>query len=198
VADRLACVVIDEAHSLITSEHARVLVALGLRRQFRWRPVKDAPPVIGLSATPWRTQSDETRRLVGYFRRRLVRPQRLGLHPIRALQKRGILSSVTARRIRYEGARELWQADPSYQRRYDEFGQIPEDFLGALGMDSVRNGKILARLRSLPSNKKCIVFACSISHAELLAAGLNRLNPANVRRSDNFPDTTERAPCDRE
>jgi DNA repair protein RadD len=175
-AQRLACVVVDEAHSLITREHARVLVALGLRRVHRWRTVPGSAPLIGLSATPWRTRDEETASLVRFFRRRLVRPHRLGKNPIRGLQKREILSGVRSRRITFEGAGELWKSDPRYQEHYAAFKDYPGRFLDELGSDYVRNGKILQCLRSLPKRAKAIVFACSVNHAYLLVAALNRLN----------------------
>lgn len=171
---RLACVFVDEAHSLITREHAQVLVALGLRQRRRWRPVRGAAPVIGLSATPWRTRDEETLRLLNFFGRRLVRPRRLGAKPIRALQKRGILSTVRSRRIRFGGSLDIWEGNSAYQERFEQFGEIPADFLDKLGQDSARNGKILARLCTLSKRRKSIVFACSVGHADLLAAALNR------------------------
>jgi DNA repair protein RadD len=172
--ERLAGLVVDEAHSLITREYARVLIAFGLRKAHRWRTVPGSAPLIGLSATPWRTSDEETRSLLRFFRRRLVRPHRLGSRPIRALQSRGILSAVQSLRVPFRGAGELWESDPKYQQQYDDFKEYPADFLSELGNNSARNGRILRRLVSLPTRARAIVFACSVDHAHLLAAALNR------------------------
>lgn len=168
---RLACVVIDEAHSLITREHRLVLEALQLRTVREWRPRTDAPPVIGLSATPWRTRDDESVSLRGYFQQTLVRPERLGHMPITALQQRGILSRVNAEQLKIRGTRPMTEAQSD---KFEQFKELPEDYLVQLGLEPDRNARILERLFELPENARVLVFACSIAHAGILTLALNR------------------------
>lgn len=169
---RLACVVIDEAHSLITQQHRIVLTALGLRAKHRWRVLQDSPPVIGMSATPWRSSEADDSSLRSYFQRSLVTPFALGRNPIRRLQQRGVLSNVRWERLRVKGVAPMTGAQ---RRRYEKFRDLPGDYLEQLGLEHGRNAKILHRLQRLPARTKCLVFACSVEHAEILTLALNRL-----------------------
>ena len=169
---RLACVVIDEAHSLVTQESRRVLTALGLRAVHRWRVLQKSPPVIGMSATPWKTSVHDDASLRSYFQRNLLTPRALGRHPIRKLQDRGVLSEVHWERLRVKGVAPM---TPAQRRRYEQFRDLPADYLEQLGHEHGRNAQILKRLQRLPQKSKCLVFACSVEHAEILTIALNRL-----------------------
>lgn len=168
---RLACVVVDEAHTLITKEQREVLVALRLRAKHEWRTLQGAPPVIGLSATPWRSSDEESATLRRYFQERLIRPDALGEKPIRSLQRRGILANVAAERLRVEGTRMMTDAQ---LRRFEQFRDLPGDYVEQLGLEHDRNAHILTRLGRLPKRGRSLVFACSIAHAEILTVALNR------------------------
>jgi len=163
---RLVAVLLDEAHSVLTHEYRQVLTSLRLRQQARWLPLADAPLVIGLTATPWRTRDEEVRSLRGYFSERLVGPEALGPLPVAELQRRGILAKVEARHI-------VHREPPTMSNRqlaqFRQFGELPGDYLEGLGADPVRNATILKRLAHLPKRSRTLVFACSIAHAEVLA-----------------------------
>jgi len=169
---RLACVVIDEAHSLVTKQHRLVLTAFGLRAKHRWRVLHNSPPVIGLSATPWRSSDDEDVSLRSYFQTSLLTPRVLGLRPIAVLQKRGVLSRVRSSTLNVRGITPMTSAQ---ERRYEKFHDLPLDYLEQLGREHERNARILERLERLPKKAKCLVFACSVAHAETLTIALNRL-----------------------
>ena len=168
---RLACVVVDEAHSLITKEHREVFLALNLRAKHEWQTLKGAPPVIGLSATPWRSSGDETAALGRYFHERLLRPGSLRERPIHALQKRGILARVDDERLDIEGTRAM---TASQRRNFERYKVLPSDYVEQIGLENQRNARILARLLRLPKRARTLVFACSIAHAEILTMALNR------------------------
>lgn len=168
---RLACVVVNEAHTLITKEQREVLVALRLRAKHEWRALQGAPPVIGLSATPWRSSDEESATLRRYFQDRLVRPDSLGEKPIRALQRRGILAHVAAECLQIEGTPSMTDAQ---LRRFEQFRDLPGDYVEQLGLEHDRNARILTRLGRLPRRGRTLIFACSIAHAEILTVALNR------------------------
>jgi superfamily II DNA or RNA helicase len=170
--NRLACVVIDEAHSLITQEYREVLTELGLRAKHRWRVLQNSPPVVGMSATPWRTSEKDDSSLRSYFQRSLLTPRALGRNPIRKLQRRGVLSDVRWERLRVKSVAPMTLAQ---RRRYEQFRDLPADYLEQLGLEHGRNASILKRLQRLPEKAKCLVFACSVEHAEILTIALNRL-----------------------
>lgn len=169
---RLVCAVVDEAHGIITSEYREVLIALGLRVSKReWRTPKDAPPIFGLSATPWRSRDHENRPLHRYFQRSLVTPASLGKKPIARLQKNGILSRVDWQRLRVSDTEPMSAAQ---RRRFEQYKELPPDYLDQIGLSGPRNAKILKRLGRLPRKARTILFACSVEHAEILTIALNR------------------------
>lgn len=168
---RLACVVIDEAHGLITSEHRDVLVALRLRAQHHWRPLQSAAPVLGLTATPWRSQEAQNASLQGYFQRNLITPKQLGARPIETLQKRKILTDVSWERLRVTTTPAM---TPAERKRFDLFRDLPLEYLERLGAEHRRNARIVERLLSAPRRTRGLVFACSVEHAEVLTLALNR------------------------
>ena len=168
---RVAAVVVDEAHHLTNNEHRDVLVALGLRDCRKWKPRASGAPVVGLTATPWRTQQKELGELVRYFNRRLLRPRSLGSRPVIALQRKRVLARVFCDRVRSSGQTTM---SASQRHRVDTFHEIPSDYLAALGTDPERNAAILQKLSALPKRSRVLVFACSVKHAEALAMLLNR------------------------
>ncbi|MBE3108900.1 MAG: DEAD/DEAH box helicase family protein [Acidobacteria bacterium] len=90
---RLSAVVVDEAHHLGNDETRRVLVALGIRAKRQWQPASNSAPVVGLTATPWRTQRKELGRLLRFFGQRLLRPSSLGSRPVKALVGKRVLAT---------------------------------------------------------------------------------------------------------
>ncbi|MFC1579161.1 DEAD/DEAH box helicase [Pseudomonadota bacterium] len=168
---RLACVVVDEAHSVLTDEYRSVLVALGVRAQRQWRMRADAPPLIGLSATPWRKDDRESRALLRFFGKRLLKPDLLGKHPIRTLQRRKILSDVKSRELKVKGSQPM---TPQQWKIFDQFRVLPPAYLEMLGREEERNARILNQLLRLSRKKRVIVFACSVEHAKLLVLALNK------------------------
>lgn len=168
---RLAAVVLDEAHSAITREYRYVLVSLGLRQKHRWETLQDAPPVAGLSATPWRSSDEDSRVLRNYFQHRLLRPGTLGPRPVSELRRRGILSRVDAQRLVIRDGPEMSRKQMA---RFRQFNEVPNDYLEELGLEGRRNGSILRRLERLPRRQRMLVFACSVSHAQVLSMALDQ------------------------
>ncbi len=168
---KLACVVIDEAHGVITNEFRRVLEALGVKRPRGWQPQPAAPLVVGMTATPWRSSEVQDASLRRYFNHLLLTPDQLGPRPVAALQKRGILSKAVHERIDAGEAPELSTRDAEHVKRFRE---LSPDYLDRLGRRGLRNHEIVDRVLRLGDGCQTLVFACSINHAALLAACLNR------------------------
>jgi DNA repair protein RadD len=175
ILDRLkqrtfACVVIDEAHGVITQEFRSVLEALGLKKQHRWLPMPGAPLLIGLTATPWRKSDEQDASLHRFFSNNLVTSTSLGTNPVAKLQERGVLSLVDHDRIQVD-----WVPSLNYQQQahFEKFHELPNEYLGQLAKVSSRNAEIVKRLIKLKPTCKTLVFACSIEHSEVLAACLN-------------------------
>lgn len=168
---RLAAVVVDEAHRLVTPSFRDVLMALGLRGKNHWRVPATAPPVLGLTATPWRSSESQSESLRSYFQQTLVTSEELGRRPIPALQERGILSKVVWKSLPVGPAPDL---TPLERRHFDEFSDLPPEYLTRLGHVDRRNALIVQSLLDLPGSSRALVFACSVEHAEVLSLLLNR------------------------
>lgn len=166
-----SCVVVDEAHSLLTTEYRNVLVELGIRAPKEWRMLSSAPPFIGLSATPYRRDDSESRALLKFFDKRLLRPGSLGEHPIKTLQNREILSNVSARKLQIIGTPPMTARQ---RKKFKIFSVLPPEYLEILGREKRRNARILSELLQLPVSRRVLVFACSVEHAKLLVLALNK------------------------
>ena len=174
---RLAAVVIDEAHGLVTPSYRDVLTALGLRTANHWRLPADAPLVIGLTAMPWRRNDSQSASLRSYFQQRLITPKQLGRRPIAALQARGILSKVQGQALPFAEAPPLTAAE---QRHFEALHDLPGEYLERLGWVEKRNAIIVRALLELPASSRALVFACSVEHAEVLTLLLNRASGREV------------------
>lgn len=174
---RLAAVIVDEAHGLITNEFREVLVALGVRATHHWRPLINAPPVLGLTATPWRRQEAQNESLLAFFQRNLVTPAQLGARPIETLQERKVLARVRWERLRIDDETPMSTREKG---RYEQFHELPPEYLERLGAVPARNARIVERLLKLPESSRALVFACSVEHAEVLTLLLNRANGSEV------------------
>jgi DNA repair protein RadD len=79
-----ALVIFDEAHQASARTYQRVVRTA----------CDDGAYVVGLSATPGRSNDSETRLLVRLFGGRLITPPCLGAQPVVALRQRGVLSNL--------------------------------------------------------------------------------------------------------
>ena len=175
--NRLAAVVVDETHRVIAPQHRDVLVALKVRAVHQWSPLKTSAPIVGLTATPWRTINEENDPLRKFFQRNLLTPELLTHGPIGELQKRRILARVIPERLYSPDSPQMTHRQ---QAEYEQFRKLPNDYLETLGRSPERNGKILDRLLKLPSSSSTLVFACSVEHASILTLALNRAHQQTV------------------
>jgi superfamily II DNA or RNA helicase len=173
-ADRLgflkdcALVVIDESHHAITTSYTRLL---------DWfvpeEPEDDAegmPPVIGLTATPFRgINEEETRRLANRFARRLLPPAERQPALYERLRRDGILSKTESEALRHDTPFKFTQEELEHFRR---FGEFPESALRRLADDQDRNELIVERVRKAADNGPVLLFANSVEHAQHLTARL--------------------------
>lgn len=157
-----ACVIIDEAHRSVTSSYTDQLERLGLNR-FHSRC-----PMIGLSATAFRANEQETKRLVARFGERLD----YGIFdtdPYHQLQESGILARVRQKVLK--GDRLV--IEKSQMRGFEDSELLPAWALQQLAESQERNDQILHEIEGMPDDWPILVFAVSVDHAASLAAMLN-------------------------
>lgn len=160
-------VVIDECHHAIAPSYSSLL---------RWLDVQtgtesereEEPPVIGLSATPWRGyDDDESRRLAARFDQRWLPTDQHQLH--QDLLERKVLAKLTYHPIRYDKVVELSDAEI---RHLDQYKELPESFVERIGADPDRNERIIESVLKSPA-ASILLFANSVKHAQYLAARLH-------------------------
>lgn len=157
-------VVVDEAHTSISTSYTGLLEWLGRGRARRTRPL------IGLTATPFRGVSEEeTSRLVTrYDDNRLDKDAFDGRDPYEVLQEREILAQV--RHELLEGAEVV--LTPSELAEMQTFRRVPRQLENRLGADVERNEAIVRSITALPEDWTVLLFATSVENAETLAAML--------------------------
>ncbi|WP_245441458.1 DEAD/DEAH box helicase [Rhizobium vallis] len=164
---RPGIVVIDECHHAIAPSYSSLLRWLDVQTGGEGERDRE-PPVLGLSATPWRGRdNDESARLASRFDRRWLPADQEGLH--QELKRRKVLSELHYSPIQYDRPVYL---SPSDVRHFEQYGELPESVVEELGSDPDRNKRILDRV--LSSNASSILlFANSVKHAQYLAARLH-------------------------
>jgi superfamily II DNA or RNA helicase len=163
-----ALVVIDESHHAITTSYTQLL---------DWfvpeEPTEDAeemPPVIGLTATPFRGKNEEeTRWLANRFARNMLPPERKQPALYENLLADGILSRVEAEALRHDIPFTFTKEELDQLRRFSEF---PESALRRLAGDRYRNERIVDRIRKAADDGPVLLFANSVEHAQHLTACL--------------------------
>lgn len=186
-------VVIDECHHAITPSYSNLLRWLGTEATTSRANNSDDVPLVGLSATPFRTDSEESQRLAKRFNNRWLPADQEMLYARLTLQ--GVL------------------AQPEYQVLESGAGLLPEEIarlaelsepwegLGfeniieainqRLATDTQRSERLVNHIRRA-TERSILLFANSVLHAEELAARLNLDGVPAAAVSGNTPTITRR------
>ncbi|RBP45210.1 superfamily II DNA or RNA helicase [Roseimicrobium gellanilyticum] len=167
-------VVVDECHHAIAPSYTNLLRWLDAEAPRAGAPQKDEPPILGLSATPFRMDDEESRRLAQRFDNRWQPVKQENLHA--RLRGQGVLSEIVSEAL--ESGTGLLPDE------IERLAQIPQPWEGIvfenlleainqrLAGNSDRNERLVERIRA--ANERCILlFANSVSHAEEMSARLN-------------------------
>ncbi len=170
LAGRTSLVIIDEAHSAIAETYQLILDALV-------KMPHPNPGLLGLTATPGRTWADIEidEQLSAFFSRRKVTLQIEGYsNPVDYLVDKQYLACVYYSPLYHEGGAGFSEADKQkVQNSFD----IPDSILKRLAEDELRNLAIITKLEELSKHhRRILVFAATVTHAEVLAAILQMKN----------------------
>lgn len=159
--------VIDEAHRAIAPSYTGLLEWLDDAK-----PADTSePPLLGLSATPFRRDDDESVRLARRFDQRLLpeESEQEGLH--QRLLADGILAEAGYRPLPFDEAVTFTAEEQRQIERFHGKGEVPASVLERLASNEARNRMILQYLQA-SSAHSILLFAASVSHARRLAARL--------------------------
>ena len=115
--------------------------------------------IIGLSATPGRSDEEETNRLVSFFDGNLLWSRLLKPNAVQVLQRRGILARLTFRDIPAPRSSQLPKASISGR---------------ALALDLERFRSTVRLVKRASKKDRVLVFSASIRHAQALETVLQR------------------------
>lgn len=167
-------VVVDECHHAITPSYTNLLRWLDAEAPRQGASEMDEPPILGLSATPFRTDDDESRRLAKRFDNRWFPADQAQLHA--RLLSQGVLAKAI-----YEG---MQSGIGLIQEEIDRLTQIPEPWQGLdfenileainqrLAGNKQRNERLVQRIQR-SAEKSILFFANSVLHAKEMSARLN-------------------------
>lgn len=191
-------VVVDECHHAITPSYTNLLRWLDAEAPRPGAPARDEPPIIGLSATPFRMDDEESQRLARRFNGRWLPSDQESLHSRLRLQ--GVLAKAEYEPL--ESGTGLQQAE------LDRLSQLPERWEGLnfenileainqrLAGDSQRNQRLLEFIQQ-SSERSVLFFANSVQHAEEMSARLNLAGLPAAAVSGSTPSVARRHFLDR-
>jgi superfamily II DNA or RNA helicase len=162
---KAGCAVIDEAHTAIAPTYTQLLEWLGFSRDH----AEDRWPLVGLSATPFRGNEEESKWLAGRFGHRRLDKDVFSGEPYAVLQNMQVLARV--RHELLEGA-QIQLTDDELQH-FRIYKRIPPSVENRLGADRTRNDAILESILEKDRTWQMLVFATSVEHAQTLAGLLS-------------------------
>lgn len=170
---RLGMLVVDECHHAITPSYTRLFKWLG----FDARTSDDGPNaelvILGLSATPFRMDDDESRRLASRFANRWFPHDQEALH--RRLLDQKVLCRITSEELPSGtglSSAEERQLDELGDMEGFEFERLLEKINQRLGDHGDRNRRLVERIQNC-TEQSILFFANSVSHSNEMSARLN-------------------------
>ena len=158
-------VIVDEAHTAMSSRYTAILDSLGLTYHRTERHL------VGLTATPYKNDVERTHLLVQRFGDRLDTDVFQGdlEHAIKQLQSLGVLAQVKHREL--PGGSISLTSDEL--KDSTTFSVLPKRAEQRLADDHERNDRIIDEIVGMPEDWPVLVFATSVAHAKFLAAKLS-------------------------
>jgi superfamily II DNA or RNA helicase len=165
LGDRTSLIVVDEAHKVIAPTYEAIIEGISAR--------KFSMPLLGLTATPGRTwnEPDADKQLAEFFQKKKVTLQVPGFKdPVEYLVQSGYLAEPEFRRLQYVSDKLTAYEIKNLAEELD----VPASILKKLAGDERRSVLIIRELESmLDRHSRIIVFATTVSHAEMLTAVLS-------------------------
>lgn len=186
-------VVLDECHHAIAPSYTSMLRWLDAANPLAETVENDEPPIIGLSATPFRTDDVESQRLAKRFENRWLPRQQENLHA--KLRMQGVLAAIENEPL--ESKIGLLDAELEQLTRLSEpwegfeFEQVLERINRRLAGDSDRNQLLVDYVKST-SARSILFFANSVAHAEEMAARLHLVGVPAAAISGETPTVARR------
>jgi superfamily II DNA or RNA helicase len=172
LAGQIGAVVVDEAHRIDAPSYQEVLRFLGVDLS---ASALSKVPLLGLTATPYRSDDGETSRMAGMFHKRLLSAKSLGDSPIKELRARKVLAEARHEVLDYDKAPRFdMGSNSNYVEHFERFHDFHAGFLQEIGESQARNKALFNRLMAIPAECPTLFFGCTVEHAEAMAILLRR------------------------
>ena len=187
-------VVVDECHHGITPSYTNLLRWLDSAGQRSAKPGNDEPPILGLSATPFRADNKETRRLASRFDGRWFPADQEGL--IGKLRRQGVLAQIDNQALE-SGVGLLPEETEGLAKLPEEwegleFENLLESINRRLAGCEERNQLLVNRM-VMSKEHSILFFANSVLHAEEISARLNLAGITSAVVSGTTPRVARRS-----
>jgi len=195
-------VVIDECHHAIAPSYTQVFNWLDAAAPMG-RETRQEPPFIGLSATPFRVDNEESRRLARRFSKTCLPDDQEGLYRRLSDPTRRVLST-----IKNEYFRRNTNLDEDVQNELDQYSEnrhvreghefdyarLIERISERLASDTDRNQELVRIVKCKLNSgvNSILLFANSVDHANEMAIRLNRQGVAAAAISGKTPMVARR------
>ncbi|WP_396215642.1 DEAD/DEAH box helicase [Gemmatimonas sp.] len=191
-------VVVDECHHAITPSYTALLRWLDAEASRPGAPERDEPPIVGLSATPFRTDDDESQRLARRFDSRWLPSDQEELYA--RLRSQGVLANAIYESLDSEAgltAEEIGRLTtlPEPWEGLD-FENLLEAINQRLAGDASRN-ELLVKSIADSTEQAILFFTNSVAHAEEMSVRLNLSGISAAAISGSTPTTSRRFFLDR-
>jgi superfamily II DNA or RNA helicase len=191
-------VVVDECHHAITPCYSNLLRWLDAETPRPGASEISQPPILGLSATPYRTDDDESRRLAKRFNNLWFPTEQEELHF--RLRRQGVLAETDYEAL--ESGVGLLKEEIDRLARLSEpwegidFENILEAINQRLAGNTDRNQRLVKRIQK-SAEHSILFFTNSVLHAEEMSARLNLAGIPAAAISGSTPTVARRYFLDR-
>lgn len=186
-------VIVDECHHAITPSYTNLLRFLDAEAPRPGAPLKDEPPILGLSATPFRTDDEESGRLARRFDSRWLPSDQKDLHS--RLRDQGVLAEVDNEAL--ESGIDLTPEEIERLSKIPEpwegldFENLIESINQRLAGNEQRNERLVNRIKEAVEGS-ILFFSNSVVHGQEIAARLNLEGISSAAISGDTPTTARR------
>jgi superfamily II DNA or RNA helicase len=186
-------VVVDECHHAITPSYTNLLRFLDAEAPRPGAPPKDEPPILGLSATPFRTDDEESGRLARRFDSLWLPSDQKDLHS--RLRDQRVLAEVDNEAL--ESGIDLTPEEIERLSKIPEpwegldFENLLESINQRLAGSEQRNERLVNRIKEAAEGS-ILFFSNSVLHGQEMAARLNLEGVSAAAISGDTPSTARR------
>jgi superfamily II DNA or RNA helicase len=178
---QLAGVFIDEAHHAVANSYGEILNGLGMSGYSGGRKENDTIPLIGLTATPERSKSSETKSLKKLFGDRIIYPSS-SFEPksegndefdhswmnLLNVKQKLTEKKYLAEAHYHEIANRTWKLD---QNETKQFEHNDEEWMKKIVTDEYRNNKIITEIEKWAKlGKKILYFGTNVAQSNAISS----------------------------